>query len=188
MVLWFFCHCLDGLIIRPVFLTSCQWWHWCSAAWTLWCQSQTTRTDLQLRNPEPGILRPQPEGPGLQWGGTGRWMSPGVPHDPGLRSEDLHHQRDGSPVNFSAALDTAENIRDKSFLDDEDEEGSSRKVPSAQYCRHVFTSIYTPFNHTAWDGIFQDRNRVTTGLHHVRSRTPDGFVYKIAHKGNLVTH
>ena len=33
-----------------------------------------------------------------------------------------------------------------------------------EYCRHVFTSIYAPFNHTAWDGIFQDRDRVTTGF------------------------
>ena len=41
--------------------------------------------------------------------------------------------RDGSPVNFSAALDTAENIRDRSLSDYHDEEGSSRKVSSAQY-------------------------------------------------------
>ena len=65
-------------------------------------------------------------------------MSPGVPRNPGLLSEDLLYQssqgsRDGSPVNFSAALDTADNIRDKSFSDDEDEEGCSRKVSSAQY-------------------------------------------------------
>ena len=64
-------------------------------------------------------------------------MSPGVPRNPDLLSEDLLYPslfpRDGSPVNFSAALDMADNIRDKSFSDDEDEEGSSRKVSSAQY-------------------------------------------------------
>ena len=48
MVLWFFRHCLDGLI-RPVFSTLCQWWRWCRDAWTWWCQSQTTRTDLHSR-------------------------------------------------------------------------------------------------------------------------------------------
>ena len=37
---------------------------------------------------------------------------------------------DGSPVDFSAAFDTAENIKDKSLSD---EEGSHRKVSSAQY-------------------------------------------------------
>ena len=135
MALWFFCPCLDGSI-RPVSLTSCQWWHWCNVVWTRWCQFQTPRTDPQLRHPEPEIPRLRPEGPGLQWGDTGRWMSPGVPHDPGLLSEDHLHQsspRDGSPVNFSTALDTAENGKDKSFSDDEDEEGSSRKVSSAQY-------------------------------------------------------
>ena len=41
--------------------------------------------------------------------------------------------RDGSPVDFSAALDTTENVRNKSLSDEEDEEGSSRKVSSAQY-------------------------------------------------------
>ena len=41
--------------------------------------------------------------------------------------------RDGSPVDFSAVLDTAENVKDKSLSDEEDEEGSHRKVSSAQY-------------------------------------------------------
>ena len=41
--------------------------------------------------------------------------------------------RDGSPVNFSAAQDTAENNRDRSLSDDEDEDRSSWKVSSAQY-------------------------------------------------------
>ena len=36
-------------------------------------------------------------------------------------------------MDFSVALDTAENVRDKSLSDEEDEEGSSRKVSSAQY-------------------------------------------------------
>ena len=36
-------------------------------------------------------------------------------------------------MNFTAAPDTAENIRDRSLSDDEIEEGSSRKVSSAQY-------------------------------------------------------
>ena len=41
--------------------------------------------------------------------------------------------RDGFPVSFSAVLDTAENNRDRSLLDDQDEDGSSRKVSSAQH-------------------------------------------------------
>ena len=48
-------------------------------------------------------------------------------------------------MNFSAALDTAENIRDKSVSDDED--GSSRKVSSAQYqlFRQAVISSKGPF-------------------------------------------
>ena len=49
--------------------------------------------------------------------------------------------RDGSPANFSAAFDTAENSRDRSLSDDEDEDGSSRKVSSAQY--QVFRQAVT---------------------------------------------
>ena len=86
MAVWFFRHCL---VPRRINQASCLWWLGCNIAWTLGCQFQTTRTDLQLRRSEPEILRPRPEGPGLQWGGAGRWMSPGVPHDPGLLSEDF---------------------------------------------------------------------------------------------------
>ena len=82
---------LDGST-RPAFSTSCQWWYWCNVVWTRWCQFQTPKTDPQLRHQEPKIPRLRPEGPGLQWGDTGRWMSPGVPHDPGLLSEDRLHQ------------------------------------------------------------------------------------------------
>ena len=41
--------------------------------------------------------------------------------------------RDASPVDFSAALDTAENVKDKFLSDEEDDEGSQRKVSAAQY-------------------------------------------------------
>ena len=41
--------------------------------------------------------------------------------------------RDASPVDFSAALDTEEKVKDKSFSDEEDDEGSQRKVSAAQY-------------------------------------------------------
>ena len=67
MVVWFFHYCLDRLI-RLVFWT-CQWWRWCRGAWTLWCKSQTGRTDLQSREgsstgpphrPELEIPRPRP--------------------------------------------------------------------------------------------------------------------------------
>ena len=41
--------------------------------------------------------------------------------------------RDGSPVNFVAAFDPGETTRDRSLSDGEDEDGSNRKVSSAQY-------------------------------------------------------
>ena len=41
--------------------------------------------------------------------------------------------KDASPVDFSAALDTAENVKDKSLSDEEDDKGSQRKVSAAQY-------------------------------------------------------
>ena len=91
MAVWSSSLCLD-VSTKPAFSTSCQWWHWCSAGWTRWCQSQTTRTEPQMRLPQPEIPRLRPEGPGLQWGDGGRWMSTGVPQDPGLLSEDLLHQ------------------------------------------------------------------------------------------------
>ena len=63
---------------------------------------------------------------------------------PVRRSSSLESSpRDGSPVNFTAAPDMAENIPDRSLSDNEDEEGSSRKVSSAQYqlfCQAVISS------------------------------------------------
>ena len=41
--------------------------------------------------------------------------------------------RDASPVDFSAALDTEEKVKDRSISDEEDKEGSQRKVSAAQY-------------------------------------------------------
>ena len=41
--------------------------------------------------------------------------------------------RNVSPVNLAAALDPEENTRDRSLSDGEDEDGSSRKVSSAQF-------------------------------------------------------
>ena len=41
--------------------------------------------------------------------------------------------RDASPVDFSPGLDTAENVKDKSLSDEEDDEGSQRKVSAVQY-------------------------------------------------------
>ena len=48
--------------------------------------------------------------------------------------------RDASPVNFSAALDTEEKVKDKSFSDGEDDEGSLRKVSAALF-RQAFDVI-----------------------------------------------
>ena len=50
---------------------------------------------------------------------------------PVRKSSSKSPPRDGSPVNFSAALDPGETAR--SLSDGEDEDGSSRKVSSAQY-------------------------------------------------------
>ena len=41
--------------------------------------------------------------------------------------------RDASPVDFSAALNTEEKVKDRSISDEEDDEGSQRKVSAAQY-------------------------------------------------------
>ena len=41
--------------------------------------------------------------------------------------------RDASPVDFSAALDSEEKVKDRSISDEEDDEGSQRKVSAAQY-------------------------------------------------------
>ena len=52
---------------------------------------------------------------------------------PVRRSSSSQSPRDGSLVNFSAALNPEENTRDRSLTDEEDEVGSSRKVSSPQY-------------------------------------------------------
>ena len=49
--------------------------------------------------------------------------------------------RDASPVDFSAALDSAEKVKDKSISDEEDDKGSLRKVSVAQY--HLFRQAVT---------------------------------------------
>ena len=41
--------------------------------------------------------------------------------------------RDASPVDFSAALNTEEKVKDRSISEDEDDEGSQKKVSAAQY-------------------------------------------------------
>ena len=41
--------------------------------------------------------------------------------------------RDASPVNFSAALDSEDKVKDRSITDDEDEDGTQKKVSAAQY-------------------------------------------------------
>ena len=41
--------------------------------------------------------------------------------------------RDASPVNFSAALDSEDKVKDRSITDDEDEDGTQKKVLAAQY-------------------------------------------------------
>ena len=49
------------------------------------------------------------------------------------RSSSESSSRDASPVEFSAALDSAEKVKDKSSSDEDDDEGSQRKVSAAQY-------------------------------------------------------
>ena len=41
--------------------------------------------------------------------------------------------RDASPVNFSAALDSEDKVKDRSITDNEDDDGSQKKVSAAQY-------------------------------------------------------
>ena len=41
--------------------------------------------------------------------------------------------RDASPVDFSAALKTEERVKDRASSEDEDDEGSQKKVSAAQY-------------------------------------------------------
>ena len=41
--------------------------------------------------------------------------------------------RDASPVNFPAALDSEEKVKDRSITEDEDEDGAHKKVSAAQY-------------------------------------------------------
>ena len=41
--------------------------------------------------------------------------------------------RDASPVNFSAALDSEDKVKDRSITDDEAEDGAQKKVSAAQY-------------------------------------------------------
>ena len=41
--------------------------------------------------------------------------------------------RDASPVNFSAALDSEDKVKDRSITDDEDDDGAQKKVSAAQY-------------------------------------------------------
>ena len=40
---------------------------------------------------------------------------------------------DASPVNFSAALDSEDKVMDRSITDDEDDDGSQKKVSAAQF-------------------------------------------------------
>ena len=78
------------------------------------------------------MTRLLPEDLGLHSGGPGGWTSPGARPGPGLPSED-HPLQNLHPVNLSAALDTAENVKDKSLSDEEDDKGPQRKVSVAQY-------------------------------------------------------
>ena len=51
--------------------------------------------------------------------------------------------RDASPVDFSAALKTEERVKDRASSEDEDDEGSQKKVSAAQYqlfCQAVTSS------------------------------------------------
>ena len=49
------------------------------------------------------------------------------------RSSLSESARDASPVNFSAALDSENKLKDRSITDDEDDYGSQKKVSAAQY-------------------------------------------------------
>ena len=49
--------------------------------------------------------------------------------------------RDASPVNFSAALDSEDKVKDRSIADDEDEDGAQKKISAAQY--QLFRQVVT---------------------------------------------
>ena len=96
----------------------------------------TPRTDPQLRHLDSEIprLHQKIQDSVRQHRGMDESRSSTRSRSPLRRkSSSESSPRDGSPVDFSVALDTAENVRDKSLSDEEDEEGSSRKVSSAQY-------------------------------------------------------
>ena len=58
------------------------------------------------------------------------------------RSSSSESARDASPVNFSAALDFEDKLKDRSITDDEDDDGSQKKVSAAQY--QLFHQAFTP--------------------------------------------
>ena len=57
------------------------------------------------------------------------------------RSSLSESAREASPVNFSAALDSEDKIKDRFITDDEDDDGSQKKVSAAQY--HLFHQAVT---------------------------------------------
>ena len=62
-------------------------------------------------------------------------MNPEIPLILDLQLEGASESctRDTSSVNFSAALNTEDKVKDRSISDDEDDEGSQKKVSAAQY-------------------------------------------------------
>ena len=159
-------HCREGST-RLLWLISCPCGLWCSVGWTRVWLFFMPRPGLLHSQPflRPEIMTPHPGGPrlhlgrqtddpGRQWDGPGHlWEEPeGLttlksPHLPVRPSEGLRRlihleisPRDASPVNFSAALDSEDRVKDRSITDDEDEDGA-QKVSAAQY--QLFRQVVT---------------------------------------------
>ena len=79
----------------------------------------------------------QTDAPGHLWEESEGWTTLESPHVPVRPSEGLHHLIHLPEMLllwiFLAALDSEDKVKDRSIIDDEDEDGAQKKVSAAQY-------------------------------------------------------
>ena len=123
---------------RLPYLTLCQWWPQCNVGWTWLCQFQTPVAQTPMfrddqtpprrsRTPVRRSRTPVRHSKGMDESrDSTRSRSP-------IRRSSFSESslRDASPVDFSAVLDSAEKVKDKSISDEEDDEGSQESLSGA---------------------------------------------------------
>ena len=150
-------HCQERST-RLLWLILCPCGLWCSVGWTRVWLFLMPRPGPLHSQPFlcPKMMTPHPGGPRLHAPRTPdrwprmpvRWSRTPVRRTRGLddtrestcsrspirrSSSSDSPPRDASPVNFSAALDSEDKVKDRSITDDEDEDGAQKKVSAAQY-------------------------------------------------------